>query len=58
MQTVPVLCLSLPVHANFACRARKQTCMQACMRGLNVHGLQSMRRLEWVDACVQLAENA
>ena len=43
-------CMSPLVHANFACRARMQTCMQACMRGLNVHGLQSMRRLEWVDA--------
>ena len=44
--------MSLPVHvhANFACRARMQTCMQICMRVLKVHSLQSMRMLEWVDA--------
>ena len=24
---------------------------------MHVHSLQSMRRLEWVDACVQLADN-
>ena len=37
-----------------------QTCMQICMRGLNVHSLQSMRGLERVDACrpIQFAEYA
>ena len=39
----------MPVHAIFARRARMQACMQAYMRGLNEHSLQSMRRVEWVD---------